>query len=231
MASSAVASENAGIRPGSSERSKLRRDRLRQIEMEQLVEEKQALKMTEAERQTLIHSFTSVKTEFADLDGLTWNIHYTHTISHSAPPPKCSDPYYSPSAPFAVLSNAELAGFAPDDTIRASKSRSRSVSPVQDIFFGINADTDADAEREEALSAGRPTTPLGSHDNDSESVEVPIYFDEKDDDFDADMTVQIIVVPYDVDAFPSVHKEDASLPPREQMQRPTTSRKVPRGPR
>lgn len=47
MASSTVASENAGLRPGSSERSKLRRDRLRQIEMEQLVEEKQALKMTE----------------------------------------------------------------------------------------------------------------------------------------------------------------------------------------
>ncbi|KIM79152.1 hypothetical protein PILCRDRAFT_823731 [Piloderma croceum F 1598] len=56
----------------SSERAHIRQFQLKRIEQEQLLEEKEALKMTEEERQTLLSSFSSVKTEFCDLDGLSW---------------------------------------------------------------------------------------------------------------------------------------------------------------
>ncbi|RDB30604.1 hypothetical protein Hypma_005724 [Hypsizygus marmoreus] len=99
----------------SMSRAAQRKQRLLEIENEQRIEEAEALKMTEEQRQTLLRSFTSVKVEFSDLDGLTWHAHAhaTTTARISAPPA------------FVILTNADLASFSPEDTIRASASRSR----------------------------------------------------------------------------------------------------------
>ncbi|KAF9033535.1 hypothetical protein BJ165DRAFT_1410281 [Panaeolus papilionaceus] len=53
-------------------RAEQRRLKLREIENELAAEEAEAIKMTEEQRQTLLRSFTSVKVEFSDLDGLRW---------------------------------------------------------------------------------------------------------------------------------------------------------------
>ncbi|KZP13353.1 hypothetical protein FIBSPDRAFT_1049473 [Athelia psychrophila] len=47
--------------------------RLKQMEQEMLIEEREGLQMTEEQRQTLLSSFALVKTEFCDLDGLLWS--------------------------------------------------------------------------------------------------------------------------------------------------------------
>ena len=73
-------------------RAEQRKQRLRELESEQAAEEAEALKMTEVsgpsyshfailivvfecqeQRQTLLKSFSSVKVEFTDLDGLRWS--------------------------------------------------------------------------------------------------------------------------------------------------------------
>ncbi|KAG6907679.1 hypothetical protein DXG01_007782 [Tephrocybe rancida] len=91
-----------------------------EIENEQRIEEAEALKMTETfrlrpwlglqeQRQILQRSFSSVKVEFSDLDGLSW----------------CKSPQtrvHSPEQAFVVLTNADLASFGPHETIRASAS-------------------------------------------------------------------------------------------------------------
>ncbi|KAF8226376.1 hypothetical protein L208DRAFT_1054957, partial [Tricholoma matsutake] len=53
-------------------RAALRKQRLLEIEKEQRIEDAEALIMTEEQRQTLLGSFSSVKVEFSDLDGLQW---------------------------------------------------------------------------------------------------------------------------------------------------------------
>ncbi|KAG5349385.1 hypothetical protein J132_00659 [Termitomyces sp. J132] len=81
-----------------------------EIEKEQRIEEAEALKMTEEQRQILQNSFKSVKVEFSDLDGLSW----------SKVPQKKRVTY--PNQTFVVLTNTDLASFGPHDTIRASAS-------------------------------------------------------------------------------------------------------------
>ncbi|KAE9403919.1 hypothetical protein BT96DRAFT_917275 [Gymnopus androsaceus JB14] len=56
-----------------SSRAAQRKARLLQIEKEQKLEDAEALKLTEEQRSTLIQSFSSVKVEFCDLDGLQWS--------------------------------------------------------------------------------------------------------------------------------------------------------------
>lgn len=57
---------------GESVKFKLRRARIEQLEHQQEIEDLQHLAMT-AEQRTLLHStFESVRTEFQDLDGLSW---------------------------------------------------------------------------------------------------------------------------------------------------------------
>ncbi|KAG6887055.1 hypothetical protein C0995_001997 [Termitomyces sp. Mi166 len=80
-----------------------------EIEKEQRIEEAEALKMTEEQRQILHNSFRSVKVEFSDLDGLSW----------SKVPQKR---VISPDQTFVILTNTDLASFGPLDTIRASAS-------------------------------------------------------------------------------------------------------------
>ncbi|KAL9708722.1 hypothetical protein Ac2012v2_008104 [Leucoagaricus gongylophorus] len=53
-------------------RQQLRRTRLLELEREQRLEDAEGLFMTEEQRQSLLDSFTSVKFEFHDLDGLRW---------------------------------------------------------------------------------------------------------------------------------------------------------------
>ncbi|KAI6011826.1 hypothetical protein EDC04DRAFT_2905200 [Pisolithus marmoratus] len=58
---------------GASDRTKVRMERLRRIELEQQQWEQEALVMPEAWDQLLLATFESVKTEFSDLDGLSWS--------------------------------------------------------------------------------------------------------------------------------------------------------------
>lgn len=119
-----------------SSRAAQRKLKLLEIEKEQRLEEAEALKMTEDQRQTLFRSFTSVKVEFSDLDGLTWHVPRPHAPSRTMPPapvhtnshPRApsSAPPLPPGLAFVVLTNADLASFSPEDTIRVSAASSRS---------------------------------------------------------------------------------------------------------
>ncbi|KAF5383441.1 hypothetical protein D9757_006082 [Collybiopsis confluens] len=57
----------------SSSRAAQRKAKLLQIEKEQKQEDAEALKLTEEQRDTLLQSFSSVKFEFSDLDGMKWS--------------------------------------------------------------------------------------------------------------------------------------------------------------
>ncbi|KAH0835600.1 hypothetical protein J3R83DRAFT_9325 [Lanmaoa asiatica] len=59
--------------PLTTDRGKLRMEKLRQLELEQLQWEQEALVMPEDLNRALLLSFESVKTEFSDLDGLSWS--------------------------------------------------------------------------------------------------------------------------------------------------------------
>ncbi|KAF8837658.1 hypothetical protein BDN67DRAFT_972623 [Paxillus ammoniavirescens] len=165
-----------------TDRSKLRMERLRQMELEQLQWEQEALVMPEDLNRALYLSFESVKTEFSDLDGLSWSRYpvplVTNPWAHEEPTPKltctelgefpsaldhCHDTLPSthtqphslshtphthahphPSAKplsYAISSRAELASFAPEDTIRASRLTQSSRSPLQPAnqFFGTQS--------------------------------------------------------------------------------------------
>ncbi|GLB39353.1 hypothetical protein LshimejAT787_0605150 [Lyophyllum shimeji] len=105
-------------------RAAQRKQRLIQIENEMRQEDAEALKMTEEERETLLRSFTSVKVEFSDLDGLAWPAS-ARCGGRGAPPPPSPRPSpraqsQSPDHKFVILTNADLASFAPHETIRAS---------------------------------------------------------------------------------------------------------------
>ncbi|KAJ7496464.1 hypothetical protein FB451DRAFT_1207869 [Mycena latifolia] len=114
-------------------RAAQRKQRLLELENEQRIEDAEALKMTEEQRLTLFHSFRSVKFEWSDLDGMR----SVRPRYNSPPPPRLHllqpqtpAPEHPQSAPapqlhpqpqqtaaFAVLTNASLASFSPDETI------------------------------------------------------------------------------------------------------------------
>jgi len=101
-------------------RAEERRLRLLEIENEQRAEEAEALQMTEEQRQTLLRSFTSVKFEFSDLDGLCWTqtALSTRQPSLSRVRDLASPPNLSPHS-FLVLTKANIASFSHGETIRA----------------------------------------------------------------------------------------------------------------
>lgn len=109
-------------------RAEQRKQRLLELESEQAAEEAEALKMTEEQRQTLLKPFTSVKVEFTDLDGLRWS----QTALRRFPPFHRNTPHLSPTShvtsknnTFVVLTNADLANFSAEDTIRVSASTTK----------------------------------------------------------------------------------------------------------
>jgi len=103
-------------------RAEQRKRRLRELETEQAAEEAEALKMTEEQRQTLLKSFTSVKVEFTDLDGLRWS----QTALRKFPSFHSSTSHTtSKNNTFVVLTNADLANFSAEDTIRVSTSSTK----------------------------------------------------------------------------------------------------------
>ncbi|KAJ7594105.1 hypothetical protein C8J56DRAFT_1160803 [Mycena floridula] len=159
----------------SMSRSAQRKLRLLEIEQEQHREDMDALRMTEEQKQTLFRSFTSVKVEFSDLDGLSWTrsalrlptrdltrsdssiTSPSQTVNHCTP--NNARPS-SPSTPaFTVLTNTNF-GSLDDGTIRGtSRSHSprhqqrspRSRSPVKAIFpTGDNGRDDYSHLAEEA---------------------------------------------------------------------------------
>ncbi|KAF8056641.1 hypothetical protein FPV67DRAFT_1786978 [Lyophyllum atratum] len=98
---------------GHKTRAAQRKQRLLEIENEMRLEDAEALKMTEEQRETLLRSFTSVKVEFSDLDGLAWN---APCATPASPTPRGRSPDHA----FVILTNADLASFEPHETIRAS---------------------------------------------------------------------------------------------------------------
>jgi len=101
-----------------------RKQRLLEIENEQKMEEAEGLKVTEEQLQTLKRPFVSVKFEFCDLDGLSWDKHASNLkqksfLQHSPCNPQAS--VLSPkNHTFLSLTNTDLAHFSPEDTIKAS---------------------------------------------------------------------------------------------------------------
>ncbi|KAH7886708.1 hypothetical protein F5I97DRAFT_1780018, partial [Phlebopus sp. FC_14] len=117
-----------------SDRSKIRMERLRQQELEQMRWEQEALIMPEDLNRALLRSFESVKTEFSDLDGLKWSPYVKQVHEEQTPKatctelgefPRVSDPAHR-SSPCAMSSHAELASSAPEDTIRTSRLAAKS---------------------------------------------------------------------------------------------------------
>ncbi|KAF8151290.1 hypothetical protein B0H34DRAFT_124236 [Crassisporium funariophilum] len=138
---------------GHVSRAEQRKQRLLEVESEQAAEEAEALKMTEEQRQMLMKPFTSVKVEFSDLDGLRWTQTalrkfqplQRHASAHVASSHHASMIHNT----FVVLTNADLASFSPEDTIRVSGSttKARPRFPSQptvvshhhaSLFFGTN---------------------------------------------------------------------------------------------
>ncbi|KAK2463306.1 hypothetical protein APHAL10511_004961 [Amanita phalloides] len=108
-----------------STRAEQRRLRQLEIEKEQRLEDDEALKMTDEQHQTLLRSFQSVKSEFYDLDGLSWTDSIRHKLRQDVQA-VMSKP------PFVMLTKADLASFAPEDTIRPSALRVRPSPCVQE---------------------------------------------------------------------------------------------------
>ncbi|KAG2351613.1 hypothetical protein BDR07DRAFT_1500829 [Suillus spraguei] len=120
-----------------TDRSKLRMERLRLEELEQQRWEQEALVMPEALNQALLMSFASVKTEFSDLDGLSWPRYPVPIVPNPwavdepphTPTPELSEfldePEYSQRpqtpSPYTLSSLTGLTSFPHGETIRASR--------------------------------------------------------------------------------------------------------------
>jgi hypothetical protein len=133
-----------------TDRSKLRMERLRLEELEQQRWEQEALVMPEALNQALLMSFASVKTEFSDLDGLSWSRYPVPIVPNpwaiDEPPPTPTpdypelsefpdEPEYSQRSqtppPYTISSLTGLTSFAPGETIRAPRAPNKlSRSPL-----------------------------------------------------------------------------------------------------
>ncbi|KAG1869262.1 hypothetical protein C8R48DRAFT_700856 [Suillus tomentosus] len=128
-----------------TDRSKLRMERLRLEELEQQRWEQEALVMPEALNQALLMSFASVKTEFSDLDGLSWSRYPVPIVPNpwaiDEPPPTPTPNYPEPSefpdepeysqrsqtpSPYTISSLTGLTSFPPGETIRAPRAPSKS---------------------------------------------------------------------------------------------------------
>ncbi|KAF8552673.1 hypothetical protein OG21DRAFT_1604556 [Imleria badia] len=145
--------------PLNTDRGKLRMERLRQLELEQLQWEQEALVMPEDLNRALFLSFESVKTEFSDLDGLSWPRYPVPLVTNpwvvEEPTPKltCTEidefptaprtPVHSPTFPHhhsppqrrpppkpLPFASSPRADMAPD-TIRVSRLAQSSRSPLQ----------------------------------------------------------------------------------------------------
>ncbi|KAJ6592979.1 hypothetical protein B0H19DRAFT_1224695 [Mycena capillaripes] len=153
-----------------------RKQRLLELESEQRLEDAKALKFTEAQRLSLFHSFRSVKFEWSDLDGMRSVRRRYNSSCPASPPPLPRSPAVQPHicvprisispphlhqvqaqpvsvsptstpAAFAVLTNAHLASFGKDDTIRGHSHTLVAFpgSPQKDGEGGEGGDEDEDA--------------------------------------------------------------------------------------
>ncbi|KAG2136570.1 uncharacterized protein EDB93DRAFT_1168378 [Suillus bovinus] len=133
-----------------TDRSKLRMERLRLEELEQQRWEQEALVMPEALNQALLMSFASVKTEFSDLDGLSWSRYPVPLVPNpwaiDEPSPTPTPDYPEPSgfpdeleysqrsqtpSPYTVSSFTGLTSFSPGETIRVPRAPNKlSRSPL-----------------------------------------------------------------------------------------------------
>lgn len=144
------------------------------MERQQELEDCAAMRMTEEQRQALQGSFTSVKCDFQDLDGMQWSRRALRSRSHQcpSPPSSSSSPYTSPRTEsyiaFAVLTNADLAALGPEETVRASASRRYAAEAT--IVCRPASDPDATVTCRAGLPpADTPLSPPNNHRNGTRS--------------------------------------------------------------
>ncbi|KAH8989392.1 hypothetical protein EDB86DRAFT_1914203 [Lactarius hatsudake] len=104
-------------------RARARAARLRANEAAEHREDQAALVTTPAQWALLRRSFADVKTEFTDLDGLSWNAHVSEPTSRPVPAPARLGAYQS------VCASASAPALALDDrTVRPNQRKRLSVS-------------------------------------------------------------------------------------------------------
>ncbi|OBZ73428.1 hypothetical protein A0H81_06600 [Grifola frondosa] len=109
------------------------------LEQEQAAEDREALKMTEEQRDMLIDSFRAVKMEFNDLDGLSWSA----ALGPSPPPAMAAvlSAVHPPQPPPRAMPNA-----LPRSRTQLPPSRHRHTTPVDPSFFLLDDQTSDPAE-------------------------------------------------------------------------------------
>lgn len=127
-----------------STRAEQRRLRQLEIEDEQRLEDAEALKMTEEQRDILLRTFHSVKFEFRDLDGLSWTDPIRQQLKQPEGVENAVSPFQDQEQPqqpsFVVLTKAELAAFSPEETIRVSTVHGGSCFPQHEAEPPIYTD-------------------------------------------------------------------------------------------
>lgn len=106
-------------------RARARAARLRANEAAEHREDQAALVTTPAQWALLRRSFVGVKTEFTDLDGLSWNVHASEPTSRPVPAPASTTRLgaYQP-----VCSSASVPALLDDRTVRPNQRKRLSVS-------------------------------------------------------------------------------------------------------
>ncbi|KAJ3761966.1 hypothetical protein EV360DRAFT_29531, partial [Lentinula raphanica] len=123
----------------STTRAAQRKARLMQIEYQQQLEDMEALRMSEEQAYTLMQSFSDVKVEFCDLDGLQWSgsALRKRAVSVSRPDPSPGRTVRAVVSPVKAVLELQKHG-APSgrdlDSRPPAKQRRRSRSPVKGAF-------------------------------------------------------------------------------------------------
>lgn len=193
-------------------RAEQRKHRLLELENEQRLEEFEALKMTDEQRRTLLRPFASVKFEFSDLDGLRWTSSALHRRQVHQPQrpdaPQKRLHRATTSTAFVVLTNADLAAFSGEDTIRVSvtsvdhRNGKRSRSPLKGLFPEKNTPASSSAGFPAWYTAGkRPyneghDSEAGLHPDDDEGIDHEL---DLDDSAEGDLTIVAESVDLDLD--------------------------------
>ncbi|KAI9456989.1 hypothetical protein BJY52DRAFT_1224026 [Lactarius psammicola] len=107
-------------------RARARAARLRANEAAEHREDQAALITTPAQWALLRRSFVGVKTEFADLDGLSWNVHRSELASGLAPVPASTGAARLGTTYRPVCASASVPALALDDrTVRPPNQRKK----------------------------------------------------------------------------------------------------------
>ncbi|KAJ3850770.1 hypothetical protein EV368DRAFT_84213 [Lentinula lateritia] len=149
------------IADASTSRAAQRKARLMQIEYQQQLEDMEALKMSEEQRYTLMQSFSSVKVEFCDLDGLQWTgsalrnrtvsrpdsnsgtLSQCKNLNQNSPRRTRAQTLFCPSSPSLLSSSLSSSSYVPslDTPLSSPKCRkSEALTALDNVTFAPNFD-------------------------------------------------------------------------------------------